>query len=343
MSTIKFQEKLTINVIFVKGTVEILLPFLPSLLTHSSCRFRLISNGCLLEEATILKEFTDFNTQTVFYSLNTERILQHHEVLHNVLELEESEWFAFIDSDIVAKSQFLPALFNALEGKDAVFTGLPLWHETYEMMMPKDFNIMGGRFVNAHNGYLLGLSYAAIYKTSGLKNFIKSSGIDLRKYRWNEIPANYQQILNELGLKKQLYDTAKLLNILWQYEGGEMVFRNSDELIHLGGVSGPAYQMQHTSKPRALVSKLTPKWIFNILKRISMTINKVNQVETTDLQRLVKKRKITEALMSGLLYGTHHNFDEIDMAFLPPEMVERITIAMHEVRSIVKQSNTKPY
>ncbi|MGK0489112.1 MAG: hypothetical protein ACJAXB_002304, partial [Candidatus Endobugula sp.] len=58
---------------------------------------------------------------------------------------------------------------------------------------------------------------------------------------------------------------------------------------------------------------------------------------------LVKKRKITEALMSGLLYGTHQNFDEIDMAFLPPEIVERISIAMHEVRTIVKQSNTKPH
>ncbi|MFT6216464.1 MAG: hypothetical protein ACJAS3_002877 [Roseivirga sp.] len=64
-----------------------------------------------------------------------------------------------------AKGSFLPELMSALKNRDAVFKGLPLWHENSEQPIPEEFRIMGGRYFKSHNNRLLGLSYMAVDKT----------------------------------------------------------------------------------------------------------------------------------------------------------------------------------
>ena len=46
--------------------------------------------------------------------------------------------------------------------------------------------------------------------------------------------------LDEMGSMKQLYDTAKVMNIMLQHEGHKMSFRDVDGLLHVGVVSAMA-------------------------------------------------------------------------------------------------------
>lgn len=327
-------KKLTINIIYVKGTVRSLIPFLTSLLKHSDCSYRLISNGCDPDEEQLLQDFADSELRAVFYGLKTKGILPHHEVLHQLLSMEESEWFAFMDSDIVATGQFLPDLMEESKGKQAVFTGLPVWHEQSEMSMPRSFRIMGGRYFQAHNSYLVGLSYAAIYHTEALRTFIKDSGIDLRKYNWKEIPGHYQNVLIDLDLKKQLYDTAKVLNIIWQNQGAIMAYKEVPTLIHLGGISGPAMHEQQTSGSRRKLSGYLPFSIGIALKSLPLRKGAISFKENRNLQRLIRKRDLSARLLRDHIYDRGDARTE-DIEFLPEDVAAKMKHAVALIKPIV--------
>ncbi|MEL7148863.1 MAG: glycosyltransferase family A protein, partial [Bacteroidota bacterium] len=163
------EEEVLINVIYVRGTVDRLLPFLTSLVNHSLCQFRLISNGCLAKEQALLQQYADHCERASFFDLKTPNVLPHHDVLMRLLPLEQGPVFAFLDSDILAKGPFLKQLLEASTNHQAVFTGFPLWHERNELKMRREFKILGGRFLHSHHEMLYGFSYAAIYRTAPLR------------------------------------------------------------------------------------------------------------------------------------------------------------------------------
>lgn len=334
-------QGLTINIIYVGGTVNLLLPFLSSLLQHSHCKFRLVSNACRADEEATLKQFVTSENRTSFYTLNTSRILLHHEVLHRLLEKEQSEWFAFMDSDIFAKGSFLPKLMDAIKEKDAVFTGLPLWHENSERQMPQEFKIMGGRYLRSHNGLLLGLSYMAIYKTDDLKKFIKSAGIDFRKYYWNEIPDGHQMTLSQAGLRKQMYDTAKVLNILWQNQGGNMVYCETDDLIHLGGLSGEDNRGGIIMTMKQNILRLFPALISTSVKSIYGNSDRISFRERMNIERLVKKRRVSARLLGQRLYSCSSGSNMKMVRFLGPAVAQKFENAIEVIHPAVEEFQNK--
>lgn len=330
-------QGLTINVIYVKGTVKLLLPFLSSLLQYSDCHFRLISNACTADEEEDLTKFAASENRCFFYSLNTERILLHHEVLHRILPEETSPWFAFMDSDIIATGEFLPQLNEALINRQAVFTGLPLWHENTEMKMPKSFKIMGGRYFMSHNDHLLGLSYMAIYKTESLKRFIETSGIDFRRYYWKEIPVKYQKVINELGLRKHLYDTAKVLNIIWQQEGAAMAYKEVNTLIHLGGVSGSDNRGGYFYGLKKNVLRVVPALMSTSIKAILGIKDRISLKERLNIERLVKKRRMSANILRQRLYSPNIKTDRSDMSFVPDRVVKKIEVAIEDIMPVIQE------
>lgn len=330
-------KSLTFNIVYIRNTVELLLPLLKSLLENSECEFRLVSNNCSEEEQELLKSFVDTHPRTCFYSLKTSNTLLHHEVLHQLLELETAPYFAFMDSDIIATSNFDTKLLNALGSNDAVFSGLPIWHEIHEKKMPQNFKIMGGRFYQSHNDFLLGLSYIAIYQTDSLKNFINKFGIGFEKLYWRQIPENHQNTLAQSGLRKHLYDTAKVLNILWQNEGAKMTFIDMPELIHLGGVSGSDNQENWFGKVRHDLNRVIPSFASSSIKSLLRVSDGISIRERIDIEKLVKKRRISGQIARQLLKGQTPGIVNIKTSSLPDEVSNNIQSAVQRVSSIAKK------
>lgn len=299
--------------IFVRDTVKDLLPFLYSLLDHSPCHFRLVSNACSLEEEELLQKQVEGQERLSFYRVNTRHMLEHHLVLHDLLTLDDDEWFAFIDSDILATGDFMKPLMTAASQCDAVFTGLPLWHEASEQVMPADFMVMGGRYYQSPDGHSLGLSYCAMYRRQPMLRYMQESGIDFRRFYWSAIPEKYQHQLQEAGLRKIYYDTAKVFNILWQQWGAKCRYVEVPELLHLGGISGPGTQ----KKQRGLS-------LFRFYKHLRFARN---IKEALNLNYLVKKRNIAAQMLSMVIHDASFDESHPMLRVLSPSLKKKLSEA----------------
>lgn len=235
---------LTFNIIYTKGTVNQLLPFLYTLLEHTdSCSFRLVDNGCEDKESQVLEYLCQQNDRLKFYSLNVDNVLEHGKVLNHLQSIEKSDYFAFMDSDIFAIGPFLSEHLKALESHAGICACLPVWWDSAtETEMQKEFVIMGGEYLNSHNHIFLGVSYYAIYHNYIIRDLIESDDITFQRYTWNQVPRRHQETLIQLGLKKNIYDTSKLLNIFLQRRGGQLIYLNTPSLYHIGGLSRINFQ-----------------------------------------------------------------------------------------------------
>ena len=228
---------LTFNIIYTPGTVRFLSLFIFSLLRWSDCKFRLIANGSRSEESEMLKRVCDEHPRLEFNRLPSSATAKHGHVLDYLLKQECSEYFCFMDSDIFATGEFISELLTNLDGNSAVFSCSPLWCGPDEQVLP-DFDVrMRGWYNRSISGLCLGSSYFAIYDTKVLTNIVEDSNITFRRYDWKEVPTQYQQDLIHLGLRKNIYDTGKLLNLLLLIKGEKLVIRESPVLTHLGGMS----------------------------------------------------------------------------------------------------------
>jgi hypothetical protein len=70
-----------------------------------------------------------------------------------------------------------------------------------------------------------------------LNSLIHTTGIGFQSYRWPEIPSYYQEQLLHLGVQRDAYDTGKVLNLLLLARGEKLIYRETETLRHIGGVS----------------------------------------------------------------------------------------------------------
>lgn len=297
---------LTINIIYVKGTVSMLIPFFNSLYAHSQCRYRLISNGCDEDEKHQLQMIAEELGRVEFYHINSTTILPHHDILNELLTLEKSEYFIFSDSDICANGDFLQEAFSLMKDQDAFFSGYPIWHTQNEEIMPKNFRILGGRFPKTHNGIIVGFSYFAIYKRSTLIKFIDNSRVSFERHTWSTVPVNLKPLLLRNQLKKSFYDTGKLLNALMYLEGHKLSYAKLNTLKHLGGISGITTQKNKNKVKHLLFQKrrLISVWA-RIIIRYSKNIKtrRMSLRESANIDELVTKRIFTEAYFKAQVEG----------------------------------------
>lgn len=297
-------KSLIINLIYVKGSVEKLLPLIGTHLANSSCSYRLISNGCTPEEEEILQNLAAQKEQLLYYSIDSVQILPHHVVLNHLLNLDDDKYFAFMDTDILTISDPVPIFLEKLENHDGFTSGFPVWHDSEDLVMPKNFMVMGGRYAKVHTGDIVGLSYMAIYHRDRLKKFIEFSGIDFKRYKWKDIPAHYQSQLKSWGLKKSYFDTGKLLVLLWNRHDGQVSYSPMNEIIHFGGISGG----QHLSKQKKSlfekILKILPQWVgyYSRYLIFNFRLGIISVEEYADLLKLTTKRKEVYILLH--LYQT---------------------------------------
>ena len=336
-------SELIFNIIYVKGTVRTLINFFWSLVHFSDCKYRLISNGCTSEEEAFLSNIAaNSDGRFEFHSLGSSNIIEHHHVIHKLITLDHSPYLAFIDSDILAKKPFLEEIKKQITHHDAVFSGLPVWHESEDFVMPRSFKIMGGRYVDAHNGILLGTSYCCIFKKESLRMFLENSNIDFRRYFWSDLDSETQNTLKSLDLKKYYYDTGKVLNIIWQNKGARMAYFPVDGLTHLGGISGEAYSNQQSGNAFKYIKRLIPDPIKVFIRLFLTYKNKITFREMMDLRKLVHKRSISRKLLSEMLLNKNLT-PKRKSVNNPVNYINQVINAGTEVQEVLKRFGNKTY
>ncbi len=253
---------LIFNIIYTPGTVHYLTFFVYSLLRWSDCSFRLVANGCSPEEEYALRDFCQQDVRLEFYRLPTKQVLEHGLALNHLQSLTQSAEFCFMDSDIYATGEFISQFLPLRTDHAAVFSCSPVWCKAEDSVQRADNPIIAGEFNCTDNGRCLGNTYFAIYENALLTSFRQKHGIGFDRLTWQQLPRRLQQPLRAHHLQKEYYDTGKVLNLLLQDEGHQLIVREIETLQHLGGVSIVPIQRRDAAKqqqqpwPQTLGQKL---------------------------------------------------------------------------------------
>jgi hypothetical protein len=325
------------NIVCIPGAAQYAPLFAHSLHKWSDCSFRLVANGCSPAEIHLLQEFCAKDPRFEFLALPVKTLIPHGQALSYLQSQERSDTFCFMDSDILATGEFLDKLALRLGQYAGVFSGSPVWLKDEEKVIPAAFQEMAGRYSRTDENICLGSSYFAMYDNRVLTRTIQTTGIDLKRYEWADIPPKYQDQLVQMGLRKGGYDTAKLLNLLLVSQGERLFFQESPTLQHVGGIStvaadysSPVFQV------RVFLSQLS------IFKRVPMPrpLSKSMRVSTAELlaMRQVRSKKIKTCRYVGKLL--HALFQERPLPATPnldPQTSERIERLTAHIVALYKE------
>lgn len=221
------------NIIYTPNTVKYLIPFAKSIVKHNDIYIRLVSNNCTNEELKILNDETEINPNFLFHKIDTKTTLAHHEVLNQLFELDNDDFFAFMDSDIFCNGSFMSTFFNSLQNNSTVFSCKPI------SISPKipEINKLQGRHFHDNNNNLIGGSYFAIYKRKDIMKIMNSLDFLFDRKNWSDLKPTTTSQLKLAGMVYEKYDTAKLLNFALRENGFKLNYLEHQNLFHIGGLS----------------------------------------------------------------------------------------------------------
>lgn len=301
-------------IIYTPNTVKILSPLIFSLLKNSTCTFCLVSNGCQEKEKQLLKNLCSKEKRLLFLNLPTNQMWQHGKALNYLYQINQSDYFCFMDSDIFATNPYLPQFEGLINDCVGVFSCSALWMPDRDKVMPKTYPKVSGRYHSTIKGICTGSSYFAIYNCKKIRALSPRIKVDFNKFKWNDIPKPYQKILSNLDLKKSEYDTGKVFNIILHYYGEQLYFAEADHLIHIGGISAKTarngifnnkklakviYQFPESFLKEKLLQLATVP-----VKNIFTLLSSSNRYNT---KRIVRKAVVTKyfsELLNHLLFDT---------------------------------------
>jgi hypothetical protein len=332
--------KLTFYIIYTSGTVKYLRLFLFSLLKWSDCSFCLVANGCSLEEKRFLRTLCHKNNRLTYLEFPSKTMIKHGDALDYLHSLEHSEYFCFMDSDILATGEFLGEFTPYLDQYTGVFSGFPVWCEDKEQILPATSQDIPGRYNKTVEGVCIGSTYFAIYNNKLLTKVIQSTGISFNSYSWPDIPAQYQSQFVKMDLKKQSYDTGKVLNLLLLAQKESLVFQKSSFLIHIGGLSECLalehglhwhYLQQRTVKEKILAWLFGGKFKRTLLELTGIKEPKLPGLEITgDALRLHPKSQNRFVSYRYFIQLLQALFENRSLPTLPemgsPEVGERVEL-----------------
>jgi len=250
---------LQFNIIYTPNTAEYLLPLIGSLLRWTDCRYRIIANGCAADEQQTLSEYCRSDDRLEYLLAPGEGMTDHGSMLNWLQAQTDSEWFCFMDSDILATGKYLDHIAAEMEHCEVYSTGHPLWHAPEDIALPPAFRRLHGIHFGTTDGKCLGGTYFAVYNNMMLTEALQKYGIDFRIYRWEHVPERHREKLRKAGLDKLEYDTGMLLMSLMYTDGLRFVAEDLEEVRHLGGFSSraddePAYY--YRGRPDRIAVKL---------------------------------------------------------------------------------------
>lgn len=287
----------TFNVIYVPGTVRLLIPFVRSLAAHSTYRFRLVANACSAAEEGLLADEAARHANIAVHSLETTRTLPHGEALQRRFASESDDCFACVDSDIFARGPFLTGAQALLADHAGLFCGRPCWLTESDTIMPDTFAFMSGRFSATESGRCLGTSYCMIYRRSELEAVMARTGVTFHARSWFDLSSEQRALLRTMQFAKRRYDTGKLVNLLLGREGLSLTMSPEPNLVHVGALSSDAM------RPPALVGRVTRRMRDSIDAYWPAPVARRSAVERATTAAMFVRRRLVEAYFQHLVAG----------------------------------------
>ena len=227
------------NAVFAGDTFWHLRYFVCSQIEQSDAQFRLVANTCSPETLTDLHEFAHRHADRVVEVLEVSPadtpMIGHGLALDAVLRVrDDGDHFCFIDPDIKALHPFLGEFRELLSKYDAVTSGKELW--TDDNVLPPDHFGVGGRHFYDSNGFILGSPHFAMYDRATLDETCGRWSVGLGSYG-PEVSETTRDHLAEAGHPYKVFDTGKMVNILFQLDGHTLWHFDHPDLLHIGGLS----------------------------------------------------------------------------------------------------------
>ncbi len=315
---------LTFHIIYTPGTVKYLSLLVFSLLKWSDCSFRLVANGCTSGEVRLLQALCHNSNRLELLVLPSKTMIKHGEALSYLQSLNHSEYFCFMDSDILSNGDFLHEFGLYLNRYAGIFSGDSVWCKHEEQVLPESFPKMAGRYNRTSRGECLGSSYFAIYDNRVLTQVIRSTGANFRKYQWQELPNQYQTQLAKMNLKKEKYDTGKILNLLLLSTDAPLIFKNNPSLQHIGCMSS-SFTLNNSDfwKPSRNLKEL---------------LARIPEEQSRQLMLLQKRKSLTSHYFNQFFQSL---FEKQPLPTIPeiadPEIEERITSLTKSIMALYEE------
>jgi hypothetical protein len=225
------------NVVFTPLTFRWLRIFTWSVIEQGRVRLRLVANGCPPDELRELIRFSQAHEPVVeVLQVAHGEILSHGAALDAVCrERDDGDWFCFVDSDVMARGPLLDACRSPLPYTAALTAGRPGWG--LPQVAGRGTAVLPGHLLFDEDGFVYGSSYFAIYYRPSLLRVRDRWGVGFAGYRWPDLPVEVRREMVRLGRRFDLYDTAKVLNILLQSDGETVAHIDHPNLVHIGGMS----------------------------------------------------------------------------------------------------------
>jgi hypothetical protein len=169
------------------------------------------------------------------FEASSTAMVGHGIALEAVLrDRDDGDRFCFIDPDIKARAPFLGEFRELLARYDAVTSGNELW--TDENVLPPGHFGVGGRHFYDSRGFVFGSPHLAMYDRAALDETRSRWGVGLGS-AGPDLSDAARGHMAEAGHSYRVYDTGKIVNILFQLDGHSLKHFDHPELLHIGGLS----------------------------------------------------------------------------------------------------------
>jgi len=224
------------NIIYIPGTVDYQTPALISLLLNTDYSFRLVGNALKIKEANLLSEIAQCSNRLSYLNFESDEIIPHGTLLDILFFSEKHKLFCFCDSDLFLFKPINKTPKQLIGNNDVFSSGGRIENDNQAQYA----GFRGGATTISPDGKIpLAMSFFSIYKRKPLRKIIKKYKVGFEQYRSNiQIPNDVLSYLNSQQLSFDMFDTGKLLSVLFYKEGLLNSYAPFKNMIHLGGMSG---------------------------------------------------------------------------------------------------------
>ena len=225
------------NVVWAGSDFPYLHHFLASQIRHSGARFRFVANGCPPDHVGLMEEFAGASAgRVVEVFVSSDKIDRHGAALDAVLAArDDGAFFCFVDPDILAERSYLREFADVLDGGCAAVTsGKGVWSD--DDVVPAGHPGLPGECFYCREAFVFGSPHFAMYRRAPLVETISRWGAGFGS-AGDDVTQDVKDALAAAGHRYWLYDTGKIVNILFQEQGFRIRHLEHPALLHVGGVS----------------------------------------------------------------------------------------------------------
>ncbi|MGI9292140.1 MAG: hypothetical protein ACR2QG_12805 [Gammaproteobacteria bacterium] len=343
---------LKFNIIYTPGMVRYLSPFVKSMLDWCDCSLRLISNGCSEDEVKQLQRICDYFDRLELLVMPQQEMIPHGDMLEYMQTLDESDYYCFMDSDVIATGPFMDDFRDDLNTSEVFSSGLPLWGVEKDFRIPPYFKSLHG--IHAHSGDMtVACDYFVIYNNKAFQETLDATGMGMKLIGWDNIPPDQQKMLQDLGQEFGDYDTGKVFTLLMAARGARIKFRESKMLKHIGGfatVGEHKGKMLHSRNRLDQLAYHSPRFLGRFIIRLAdiwsarkQSTDYHTRRENINLASRNRKRIITARYFYLLLVGLMDDKPTPEPPLLGDAGAERrVREVSEDLRRLAIQVRTEP-